>query len=70
MDNINTKMDFKTRNSNAQGRQKKKYFRQPKIYQNNYINDLHDRGLVIEDYEELEPIDGHNILYLFFKEQD
>ena len=52
---------------------KRKYFRQPKVYQNNYVNGLHDQNLVIEFHEEEEGQEqdhSYNLLYLFFKEQD
>ena len=68
-DNINAKVRGKTRAEDLQhGRQKRKYFRQPKIYQNSYIEKLRDHGQIIEIYEEQH--DEHALLFLFVREKD
>ena len=51
-------------------KQKKKYFRETKVYQNEYIEELHEKGAIKHfqaDREEYDP--KHCIVYLFFSEK-
>lgn len=50
---------------------KRQYFRQPKIYQNNYILELQDNDQIIDHQEISDEKDpDYNILLLFYKNCD
>jgi hypothetical protein len=50
---------------------RKKYFRQPKIYQNDYIVELQESGNIIEYLTEKDPFEPEfKVLYLFFQEKN
>lgn len=69
---INRPLDYKTRlqEKNAQIT-KKKYYRQPKIYQNDYIKELYLKNMISEYLEEPDPfVAEFKVLYLFFVEKN
>lgn len=50
---------------------RKKYFREPKIYQNDYLARLQDKRMITEYLTHTDPIDDeYQVLYLFFIEKN
>lgn len=68
----NQKLNYKTRILEKQTAEvKKKYYRQPKIYQNDYICELQETNKIKEYFTEQDSFDDEfRILYLFFIEKD
>ena len=68
---LDQKVTMKTRESEKnQQTTKRKYFRQPKIYQQEFYDELWSQGKVKEYYEEVDEVNPeYEILYLFFVEK-
>jgi len=73
IEGVTEDVNYTATRENQKGKKGKqrKYFRAPKIYQNRFIFDLHDKGAILEEKKTTDPDEEkQQILCLFFREHN